>query len=41
MYEALRGLNTLSRREVMVFEDPDRALAWLDEDRGASPTGQR
>jgi hypothetical protein len=41
MYEALRGLNTLSRREVMVFEDPDRALAWLDEDRGASPSGQR
>jgi hypothetical protein len=33
MYEALRGLNDNSRREVMVFNDMDRALAWLDEER--------
>jgi hypothetical protein len=33
MYETLRGLNASSRREVMVFNAMEPALAWLDEPR--------
>ena len=36
MYEAFRGLEESATREVMVFDDLDSAIAWLDESRAES-----
>jgi len=34
MYEAFREMHAKSSRHIMIFEDLDAALAWLDEGRG-------
>jgi hypothetical protein len=34
MYEAFREMHAKSPRRIMIFEDLDAAMAWLDEGRG-------
>jgi hypothetical protein len=34
MYEAFREMHAKSPRRIMIFEDLDAAMAWLDEGKG-------
>jgi TPR repeat protein len=36
MYEAYRGMNPRSGKEVKVFRDPEEALKWLEEGAGTA-----